>query len=191
MPRKRTISDEELLAAARTAFVELGIGCSTKEIARRAGISEALLFQRFRTKAELFFAAMVAGPEPHLAQRFAESAADLPSFQLLGQHLLTYFRGVVPVLVPLLAHPDFRFEEFAMQHPDSALVMMRRECMAYFQRVGSMDPPAAALLLISSTFGVAMFERLGAHGGVMPPDFVYRMLEGVWRGAAIVESKWR
>ena len=44
-----------LLAAARDVFAELGyVGASTKEIARRAGVGEVLLFRHFGSKAGLF-----------------------------------------------------------------------------------------------------------------------------------------
>lgn len=64
MPRPRTIDDEQILEAARTAFLTEGMGTSTARIARAVGISHALLFQRFRTKEELFKAAF--RPPEHL-----------------------------------------------------------------------------------------------------------------------------
>ena len=95
--------------------------------------------------------------------------------------MLDYFREAVPVLLPLVSHPAFRFEEFAMRNPDSPLVTMRREVMGYFTAIGAVDPAASALLLMSAVYGVAMFERLGAHQGKMPQRFVLRMFERIWR----------
>ena len=69
MGRKKTITDAELLEVARTVFVEEGFGASTKEIARRAGVSEGVIYQRFATKDELFFAAMIP-PAADLSQLF-------------------------------------------------------------------------------------------------------------------------
>jgi AcrR family transcriptional regulator len=59
MGRRKLVEDDALLAVAREAFVERGIAASTRDIARRAGISEAVIYQRHPTKADLFFAAMV------------------------------------------------------------------------------------------------------------------------------------
>ncbi|HEY3835379.1 MAG TPA: helix-turn-helix domain-containing protein, partial [Bryobacteraceae bacterium] len=59
MGRNKTVSDEDLLGIARETFVEKGFAASTREIARRAGVSEGVLFQRFATKEDLFFAAMI------------------------------------------------------------------------------------------------------------------------------------
>src|SRR5262245_21141528 len=50
---------EDVLEAAREVFAEHGLsGGSTDEIARRAGISQPYLFRLFRTKKELFIAAI-------------------------------------------------------------------------------------------------------------------------------------
>jgi AcrR family transcriptional regulator len=49
----------EVLDAARDVFAEHGLsGASTDEIARKAGISQPYLFRLFRTKKELFIAAI-------------------------------------------------------------------------------------------------------------------------------------
>ncbi len=37
-------------------------------------------------------------------------------------------------------------------------------------------PAAAALVLMASIHGIAMFERLGAHGGRFPPQLVERAI---------------
>lgn len=183
MARKRTIPDDDLLTAARACFVERGISASTKEIARRAGVSEGLLFLRYGSKADLFFAAMVPPTDGALRERLQAARQDPGDFLALGLSMLDYFRGAADVLLPLIAHPDFRFESFAQRHPDSTLSSLRREAMAYFTQVRAVDPPASALLLLSSLFGVVMFEKLGAHGGEMPPDMVRRMLDRI-RAAA-------
>lgn len=43
-----------VLEAARDLFASKGYGASTREIAKRAGVSESLIFRHFGTKAELF-----------------------------------------------------------------------------------------------------------------------------------------
>ena len=183
MARKRTIRDEDLLNAARACFVERGFAAPTKEIAQRAGVSEGLLFQRYGNKAELFFAAMVPPPGATLRDQLAKARQGADELVELGLALLAYFRATVDVLLPLMTHPEFTFEEFAQRHPDSALAAMRREAMAYFTQAEASDPPASALLLMSSVFGVVMFERLGAHNGTMPAPMVRRMLQRIREGS--------
>src|SRR6516162_1159464 len=58
MGRHKTITDEEVLGIARRIFRAQGHTATTREIAQAAGISEAILYQRFGSKNELFFAAM-------------------------------------------------------------------------------------------------------------------------------------
>ena len=54
MARPRTISDQQIVDAAREVFLEQGFSATTAEIARRAGVSEGTLFKRFATKEDLF-----------------------------------------------------------------------------------------------------------------------------------------
>src|SRR5262245_59483815 len=58
MGRPKRVSDDESLRVARDVFREHGHTATTREIAQAAGISEAVLYQRFGNKDDLFFAAM-------------------------------------------------------------------------------------------------------------------------------------
>ena len=58
MARPITITDEQILVAARTVFLKDGMNASTVEIARLAGVSEGSIFRRFPTKEALFRAAI-------------------------------------------------------------------------------------------------------------------------------------
>ena len=73
MGRRKKIEDRELLAAAREVFTERGLVGSSKEIARKAGVSEAALFQRYGTRDKLFFAAMM----PRVAFAFSPAVAAM------------------------------------------------------------------------------------------------------------------
>src|SRR5687767_6927832 len=68
-PRGRppVISNERLLEVAREVFLELGIRATTLEVASRAGIAEGTIFLRFKSKEELFRAAMQFDPNQALA----------------------------------------------------------------------------------------------------------------------------
>ena len=76
MERRKLVEDDEFLAVAREVFVEKGIAASTREIAHRAGISEAVIYQRHPTKAHLFFAAMVP-PALNVEDLLSITADDL------------------------------------------------------------------------------------------------------------------
>jgi AcrR family transcriptional regulator len=188
MARTKTISDQELLAVARTVFVEIGFAASSKEIARRAGVSEGVLFQRFSTKEDLFFAAMIP-PPVDLSALFEHSNIEgLALLEKITLSMVGYFQSTLPVLLPLMSHPSFRFEEFARRQPDAALVTLRRELMQFMiqqkrdGRIGTVDPGAAALVIWSIANTVAFFEQLGAHDGKMPESIVRAAVECLWTG---------
>jgi len=56
--RPPSISEDQILDAAKAVFVEEGMGATTARIAERAGISESVLFHRYKTKEALFMAVM-------------------------------------------------------------------------------------------------------------------------------------
>ena len=60
MARPRKYDDASILEAAAAVFLENGARASTACIAERAGVSEGILFKRFKTKEALFEAAMTA-----------------------------------------------------------------------------------------------------------------------------------
>ena len=58
MGRHKLIEDDDLLAKARAIFVREGTHVTSRALAKEIGVSTAVLFQRFGSKVELFFAAM-------------------------------------------------------------------------------------------------------------------------------------
>jgi len=188
MGRKKAISDDELLGVARRIFVEEGFTASTREIARRAGVSEGLIFQRFRTKEDLFFAAMIP-PSADLNRLFHHPHSQGRTLlEKITFSMIAYFRETLPVLLPLMSHPNFRFEEFAKRHPDSPMLLLRRQLVEFLVReqragrLGAIDPAAAALLIWSAAHSIPFFERLGAHGGQFEPKLVRAMVRALWDG---------
>jgi hypothetical protein len=89
-----------------------------------------------------------------------------------------------------MSHPAFRFEEFAKRHPDSPMLLLRRQLVEFFVRerqagrIGPVDPGAAALLVWSTAHAIPFFERLGAHGGQFEAGIVRSMVRCLWDGLA-------
>ena len=195
MGRKKTLSDEDLLNVARKVFVEVGFAASTKEIARLAGVSESLIFQRFATKEDLFFAAMIP-PAANLSDLFHHS--QLKGSQLIEQVVLAlteYFRLTLPLLISLMSHPSFRFEDFAAQHPESSFSTLRNELVGFVIReqvkgtIGKVDPGATALQLWAAAHTVAFLEHLGAYGGHFPESFLRGAVDCMWQGLDPMRGK--
>ncbi len=189
MGRKKLISDERLLEFARAAFVEKGLKASTREIARQAGVSEAVLFQRYETKADLFLAAMVP-PAFDFKSCLPNADSQKGGEQILRDlmfGLLNYFRAAAPVVVQLLASQDFEFEKFAQTHPDNPLVTMRWSLIEFLARLKAegklgAEPAPVALILFMTSHSLALFERFGAHGGRFSDEIVESAVAAVWKG---------
>lgn len=99
MGRARTISNEQILEAAREVFLAEGFGASTVEIARRAGVSEGSIFKRFSTKENLFFASMgiLATPEWIKTLDGLVGQGDLKeNLTMLSLKIIDFFRDLVP-----------------------------------------------------------------------------------------------
>ncbi len=190
MGRNKTIPDSGLLEIARSVFVERGLGASTKEIARRAGVSEGVIFQRFATKEDLFFAAMIPPPADLNRLFHHPRSKGRALLEKITLSMLDYFRSTLPVLIPLMSHPSFRFEEFATRHPDSPMVTLRRRLVEFVLqeqragRIGPVDPGGAALLIWATAHMIAFFEQLGAHGGRLDPKIIRAAVKCLWEGFA-------
>jgi AcrR family transcriptional regulator len=194
--RKKLVSDEQILESARAAFVERGAGASTREIARRAGVSEAVLFQRYATKADLFVASMVPPPFDFQTALPDPATSPLPGEALVRDvflALLEYFRAAGPVLIQMQATQGFDFERFAREHPENPFLSLRWRLVRFLaalsdaKKLGE-DPRWAALALFTAAHGIAMFELMGAHEGRFPEDVIEGTVGALWRGWSFEET---
>lgn len=105
MARPRKYDDELILKAAATVFLEQGASAGTAMIARRAGVSEGILFKRFKTKEALFEAALTAdGESNQWRQLLIESAGKSTPRRNLKKAILALFdklQKLVPKLMVL------------------------------------------------------------------------------------------
>ncbi|MBI4568826.1 MAG: TetR/AcrR family transcriptional regulator [Planctomycetes bacterium] len=190
MGRRKIIQDDDLLAVARAAFIEKGFAASTREIARRAGVSEAVIYQRHPTKARLFFAAMIP-PALDLEDLLTAAHGGLSALERLDAialGVLQYFRKIVPILLRLMTHPAFDFEAFAADHPESPFDHMRLGLARYLdaqREIGNIatgNPGAVALTLLASLHSIAIMEQLGVHHGRFDDAVVRSMVHALWAG---------
>lgn len=109
MGRPKTITDDAILAAARRVFLEHGHTATTRQIADAAGISEAVLYQRFGSKEELFFAALHTTP-PDLDALLgpADPPDDAQAYlRAVTVRLGRHFAEVIPLGLRMMTHPAF------------------------------------------------------------------------------------
>jgi AcrR family transcriptional regulator len=190
MGRPQSISSDAMLAAAREIFLRHGSAGSTREIAKLAGISEAALFKRFSTKAQLFMTAM-APPIPAIAPLIAEAEAA-PSarqgLEKIAYGVLDYFRMAIPMILPLVAHASFTAADLPRNFETSPATALLKAVAAHLRRENARgrltanDPVAAAGVFVSALHSIALFEIMGFHGGVVPKAGVRALVDALWHG---------
>ena len=192
MGRTKTIDDEEILRKAREVFREGGHAASTRDVARAARISQAVLFQRFGSKENLFLLAMtpespdvaaLLGPYPPRGAR-----ADLKQ---IGGRLAEYLATLVPTLLHVLAHPDIGHHRLATWHsrlPFEPLLAGLTERFARMREdglVGRVDPGACARAFLAGIHSTAVAEAVTHHGGpAHRRDQIESLVEVLWTGFA-------
>jgi AcrR family transcriptional regulator len=194
MGRPQIISNEEMLAAAREVFLKHGPTGSTREIAEKAGISEAALFKRFSTKAQLFMAAM-APPAPAIEGVIAKASkakSARSGLEQVAEGVLDYFRSAIPTIVPLVAHPSFAAPQNFETSPATMLVKVVSAYIADERQRGRLrtsDPYAVAATLVAALHSIALFELMGFHGGAMPKAGVRMLVDALWEGLEVERQR--
>ncbi|HET7542373.1 MAG TPA: TetR/AcrR family transcriptional regulator [Polyangiaceae bacterium] len=187
MGRTKTIDDEEILNHARSVFREGSHAASTRDIARAAGISQAVLYQRFGSKEELFFRAMA--PEPPDIEALLgpyPPRSVHTDLKRIGERVAAYVSELVPTLLHVLAAPGTHAKLVHMHqrlafHPLLAALTERFARMREDGLVSAADPSATARAFLAIAHVAALGSVMGhsAHGN----DFE-RLLEVLWQGLA-------
>lgn len=188
MTRSKTVTDEDILAAARSLFLEVGVKASTREIAKSAGISEAVIFQRFKTKEDLFFAAMVP-PEARLGKifRVQPGESQVPkNLELMSLQIVDYFREVMPTFIALIGHPAFNMQTFLQRHTMPRIQIGNRlteylMAEAEIGRIRKRQVEIAVAVLLSYLHHLAMSETIGAHQE-SAKESITDAVQALWQG---------
>ena len=192
MGRRKQISDEALLQGAREVFSEKGFSVSTRIIAKTLGVSEAVIYQRFESKAELFFAAMVP-PGYDVEQLFDElhtGRNTQEQLQRIVLALMDYYRQVIPILLQLITHPSFDSSSFYAKNPASPDRRFQSRFISFLRQqheLGNIrvyNPQAVTGMFFSSIHGLVLFERLGVQGGDISDNVIKGMVVAFWNGLA-------
>jgi AcrR family transcriptional regulator len=189
MGRHKTISDDAVLLTARDLFRAQGHTVTTREIAEAAGISEAILYQRFGSKDELFFAAMHAtGPDIDelLGPRDPPGEAQL-YLRAIVVRMGKYFAGVIPLALRVMTHPSFDPAALARMQPRGPAGLQeglaeRLASLARRKQIALPAPAVTARLLVSLAHDWAL-AMVFAHAD--PPHRereLKAMVDVVWEG---------
>lgn len=189
MGRHKTISDEEVLQVARGLFRERGHTATTREIAEAAGISEAVLYQRFGSKDELFFAAMHP-TEPDIEQFLgpANPPDDAQAYlRTVVVRLGRYFAEVIPLALHVMTHPSFDPATFMRAHPrghdllreglaERLTVLVRR------QQLATASVAVTARLLVSLAHDWGLQTGLAGGKAAQRERELKELVDVVWEG---------
>jgi len=197
MGRRKTISDADVTALARQVFRERGMAASTREIAHRAGVSEAVLYQRFATKDALFFAAMVPG-EPDLLAIFGGREPERDPrrwLQRVVERMVRYFAGMLPVGIQLVTHPRFDRSRLGKSDPAAISRRLEEELARRLRKLGrageisAIRPRAAAQLLTSLAHDWALYQVMRNVDPSSERRSLGECIDVIWRGLAPASRK--
>lgn len=190
MGRTKTIDDAEILKCARQVFREGGHVASTRDVAKAAGISQAVLYQRFGSKEDLFFKAMTPDP-PDLdvllgAYPPQDARADLES---TAARLVEFFSSLMPTLLHVLAYPDLGHDRLVKWHAGLPFHPLLSGLADRFTRmrndglIGPIDSEAAALAFLATIHSAALFDTMsGAPAETDRRPQIRALVATLWQG---------
>jgi len=192
MARPRTISDEQILEAARRVFLRDGPAASAAAVAREAGVSEGTVFKRFPTKDALFQGAMTC-PGPAIVSDLAARVGEGEVREQLVAvclELIEGLRRIVPRLMTLAAHGSFNPEEFWRCNPEAPPLVALRELTNYLDaemrrgRIRLADPEVIGRAILGSAHNYVFLEHLGLHARmpIAAPTFARGFVDVLWSG---------
>jgi AcrR family transcriptional regulator len=169
MARPTTIDDRQLLRAAQSVFLEKGIRATTAEVARRARVAEGSIFKRWKTKEELFRAAMeqLADEAEWLMALESQPGRD-PRRRLLevGLQAVEFFRKLLPCMMMTWSNPTKRGIPMHLSGPNPPPLRALRRVIRFFEveirsgRVRRYDPEILARAYLGGIQNYVFFEIL-------------------------------
>ncbi len=194
MARPTTIKDETIIAAAREVFLEKGIQATTAEVAERAGVSEGTIFNRFKTKYELFQAAMEQLEEPVWVRTLTENIGKRDvreTLETAALQAIEFFRKIVPLMMMSWSNQKDGLPA-PLTQPNPPPLRALRALTGYFEaemrggRLRRHDPEICARSFAGSVQSYVFFEILMTAHQVLPlpaETFVRGLVNLFWTGA--------
>lgn len=189
MPEAGTTSRERFLDAALLVMRERGIAnTTTKLIAQRAGLSEALLYKHFDDKQHLFLCVLEERtPRVRFDPEAAGSEDLFESIMTLVEQLMAFFTRTFPLAASVFGTPDLlaQHREGVTAHgkgPAEAVTEVRRYLEAE-RRAGRIrrdaDTTAAARTLVGAAFHQGFLAAFEGREDVPAPRRVAAGIAGV------------
>jgi AcrR family transcriptional regulator len=191
--RPVTIDDSKLLEAAQSVFLEKGAAATTEEVARRAGISQASIFKRFKTKQELFLAAMHVHRRRQrwidLLQQRAPEIGLRAALIEVGVEIAGFLEKIFPlILVSWSNRGEFGFAKSSTKEgpvrgiQELAEFLEREMDAGRLNRVDSWSACRAFAGSIHSYVLMSLFTKNGIGPRWNPKDYVTGVVDVLWAG---------
>jgi len=195
MARPVSIKDETIVAAARAVFLERGIQATTADVAERAGVSEGSVFKRFKSKSDLFRAAMgdrLVEPAflKTLGARVGQGEVRDNLFGL-GMEIIAFFRELLPLMMMAWSNQAPNGLPSHLTGPNPPPVRALKDISGYFEaemragRLRRQDPEVVGRAYIGSLNSFVFFGLLqSAHGELPVGDetYVRGLVSLLWGG---------
>src|SRR6185437_5052487 len=181
----------------RQVFLERGIQGTTAEVAERAGVSEGSVFKRFKSKVELFKAAMTdpqAGPAfgAGLSARVGKGDVRETMYET-GMAIIAFFRKLIPVHMMAWSNPGPNGLPEALSGPNPPPMRALKAIIGFFEaemragRLRRQDPEIVARAFVGSLNTFVFFELLYQANGELPlaaETYVRGLIGMLWTGIA-------
>lgn len=195
MARPTTISDAQILDAARRLFLERGISATTAEVAREAGVAEGSIFKRWKTKQELFVAALAPDDEdPVWVQALASrvGVGDLQeTLAEVGMQGIGFFRQIMPLVMMCWSNPGPTGIPAPLSGPNPKPVKIIKKIAGFFEaemqkgRMAKRDAEVVARAFVGGIQQFAFLELINRGRDELPLPaemFIRGLVNLIWNG---------
>ena len=187
MARPPRISNQQILDAARAVFLARGLTrASTVDIARRAGVSEGSIFNRFATKDNLFRAAMDDAQPPAFAlDRYVGQGDPRKNLVRITVESVHFLSNLLPKLMLRWSERELAADGRACNRPREIL----RALTAFFKAEGALgrfggDPHIIARMFMGSVWNYCFLRTVAGDRSMSAKTFAKRLVAGLWQGIA-------
>lgn len=170
MGRKKIIEEHTLLETARSVFLEHGNAGTTKEVAKRAGISEAAIFARYPTKTALFVAALMSTHIDTDGLVAVEIEDPREALVETGHRLLKHFRTVIPMALRLMENSAVTLDDLGRNFGHERVGNFAHQLADFLKQkdaegvIKVTNPMAAAHLFTAAIHSLPLYEMMKFHG---------------------------
>ncbi len=182
--RPPSIDTDAILEVARQVFLEQGFRATTQEVAEKAGISEGLLFHRFKTKESLFRAAMNL-PHEALPDLLLHAVEKLHGMELrealahLASALLEIGKVGIPLMMMSWSNPNL-CNDMPYDKNKARFREVMKRLAAYFEsqmetgKIRQVDPEVIARTFVGAVHHYCMTRILaGNEAGTIIPEAMF------------------